>query len=911
MTLKQILKSHFRKNQSEITHTRIKSEEHKISGGSYTILNDDLQTFQKEYFKNIVLKNETEHLTEYQQKECGPICIDFDFRYESTVNTRQHNDEDIELFCGLILDELKRYTICDKKFTIYIFEKDEINICNKENITKDGVHILIGVNVKKEVSTFLRNGFLENIKKHTKLPLINTWDKVYDEGIANKSTPWQLYGSSKPGHKPYKLKLMFEVLYDKEIDEFDSEPQSVPHNKNMTFDLFEKLSVQYTKHPILDNTELTNKLIESNKSKPKKKLNMTVKQNINMDDILNIKNSTELDLKINEIIDSLDPQEFHIKECHLYTMILPEKYYGDGSYNKWIQVAMALRATDERLFITWIKLSSKHDKFSFDNIYDLKKRWDTLAPHSLTRKSIRYWAQLDGSPDEFEKIQKISISYEIEKSIDPCKEVTDHDIAKVIQVLYKEKYICVSIKKNIWFEFINHRWCEIEAGNSLRKKLSEEVHHLYYLHLRELTDKFGVDDEGLDELVKKKNQTKIKNLTTICTKLRNTQPKNNIMREVQELFFDHMFEEKLNTNPLLLCFENGVFDLEENIFRDGQCDDYISKSTKIKYIPINECDKEIIEEIDDFMKKLFPITELRNYMWEHLASTLRGTNENQTFNMYIGSGRNGKSKLVDLMTQCLGDYKGTLPVTAVTSARAKTGQVTPELVQLQGVRYAVMQEPSKGDKIVEGPLKEYTGGDKIVCRGLYKDSISYFPQFKLVVCLNTLLDVPSNDDGTWRRIRVCEFMSKFKEIDKIDDDPEEPYQFEVDKKLDAKFPKWKEVFMSMLIEIVIKTKGNVEDCDIVLAKSGEYRNSQDYLEGYVKERIEKADQTKFVIWSDLQEDFKDWYIELYGSKVPRGQELKDYMNKKFGKPQRILDGEKRKQGWIGITICQDNSEDNF
>ena len=135
----------------------------------------------------------------------------------------------------------------------------------------------------------------------------------------------------------------------------------------------------------------------------------------------------------------------------------------------------------------------------------------------------------------------------------------------------------------------------------------------------------------------------------------------------------------------------------------------------------------------------------------------------------------------------------------------------------------------------------------------------------------------------------------------IDDDPEEPYQFEVDKNLDAKFPKWKEVFMSMLIERVKITQGTVNDCETVLAKSGEYRSSQDYLDGYVKERIEKTDETKFIIWSELQEDFKDWYISLYGGKVPRGQELKDYMNKKFGKPQRILDGENgNKDGLVSV-----------
>ena len=71
---------------------------------------------------------------------------------------------------------------------------------------------------------------------------------------------------------------------------------------------------------------------------------------------------------------------------------------------------------------------------------------------------------------------------------------------------------------------------------------------------------------------------------------------------------------------------------------------------------------------------------------------------------------------------------------------------------------AVMQEPSRGDKINEGIMKELTGGDPLQGRALFKDSVIFVPQFKLAVCTNHLFDIPSNDDGTWRRIRVCDFM---------------------------------------------------------------------------------------------------------------------------------------------------------
>ena len=909
MTLLKILNSHIKKNNEEITHTRIKSELHNISGGAYNIEGASLKTFHELYYKEIISKGLKEYITEKQPKDMGSLCIDFDFRYDPNITTRQHGIEDIEFYCALLLDELKKLVNCDKPFKLYIFEKDSVNICKDLSITKDGIHIIIGAHVKREIGVHLRNGFLDKIKTSCNLPLTNTWDKVYDEGIAKGTTAWQLYGSCKPGHLPYKLKHIFEVSYDDNVDEFDSTAIKVPKNEDMPFELFQQLSIQYENHPKLEITEFGEKLMDYSKSKPKKKLNIVIKE-VNHDDILKITSHVELDIKVDEFLESLDINDFYIKECHHHTMILPESYYESGCYEKWIKVAMALHATDQRLFISWVKMSSKSKTFKFEDISDLKVRWDSLAPHSLTGKSIRYWAQTDAPKDAYEGVQKISISHDIEKSIDPTTSVTEHDIAKVIHRLYKDRYICVSIKRNIWFEFKGHKWCEIESGNTLRLKLSEDVFELFFEKLKTMTELSGTDD-GYDQVMSEKSKKKLSKCSEICTMLKRTQNKNNIMREAQELFYDSAFEEKLNKNQMLLCFNNGVFDFNEGGFRPGRCTDYITKSTKIDYVEISKCNQNTIEEINDFMCKLFPVEELRNYMWSHLASTLIGTNENQTFNIYTGSGRNGKSKLVELMTHCLGDYKGTLPISVVTTARARTGQVSPEIVQLQGVRYAVMQEPSKGDKIVEGNMKELTGGDPVVCRGLYKDSVTFVPQFKLVVCTNTLFDITSNDDGTWRRIRVCDFMAKFKEKDNIDNDPEEPYQFEVDKKLDSKFPEWKEVFMSMLIEKVVYTNGIVDDCDIVMAKSGEYRSSQDYLEGYVKERIEKADETKYIIWSELQEDFKDWYIQLYGTKVPRGQELKDYMNKKFGKPQRILDGEKRKQGWLGITLSTNDDEDNF
>jgi len=259
------------------------------------------------------------------------------------------------------------------------------------------------------------------------------------------------------------------------------------------------------------------------------------------------------------------------------------------------------------------------------------------------------------------------------------------------------------------------------------------------------------------------------------------------MKESCELFYDKEFYNKLDTNPYLVGCKNGVVDIKQKEFRKGSQNDYIHKTTNIDYMPLQhyqEVSPEIIDELNTFMYQLFPEQDLREYMWEHLASTLIGTNNNQTFNIYLGVGANGKSILVDLMSKILGDYKGTVPSTLITQKRTSIGSTSSEVYQLIGRRYAVMQELSKGDTINEGIMKEITGGDPIQCRALFKDSVTFIPQFKLVVCTNVLFDVKSNDDGTWRRIRVCEFKSKFTDHpyeDRAFPEKDYPYQFKIDK----------------------------------------------------------------------------------------------------------------------------------
>jgi P4 family phage/plasmid primase-like protien len=480
------------------------------------------------------------------------------------------------------------------------------------------------------------------------------------------------------------------------------------------------------------------------------------------------------------------------------------------------------------------------------------------------------------------------------------KEATDVDLAHVVFNYAKDKFVCVSIKNNAWFSFNGQRWEECDSGNALRLMISKDIYTMYHSRQIENTAQMNQEDPGSEEW--KEKSVRAEKFTEICMRLKTTTFKNNIMKEARELFYDKNFVDTLDTNAHLMCYSNGVIDFTEKRFRRGQPDDNISKCTNIDYVPLNRVKHAaVIAEIDDFMAQLFPIEELRSYMWDHLASCLIGINREQTFQIYVGAGINGKSKLTELMSRCFGEYKATVPITLITNKRNGIGGTSSEIAQLMGIRYAVMQEPSKGDQINEGVLKEVSAGDPLQGRALYKDMITFVPQFKLVVCTNTMFEIKSNDDGTWRRIQKVDFMSKFCDEPNPQGDVDNPYQFKIDRMLDEKLKRWAPTFMAMLVEHVFKTNGLVKPCGMVAASSQKYRLGQDYLAEFARDKIKMQQGGRGIKKTELYETFKQWYVRGHGRDVPKGSELYEYMDKKFGK---YTNG-----AWRNVAIVYEEDDD--
>ena len=905
-----------------------------IKGGSFSIPDDKYGMFLQSYYNSVISCNKEEFLTE-KQLDNGPIAVDFDFRYDLSVTTKQythiHISSIINLYLNILKDKIVQFD--DEVFPVYIFEKPNVNTIKDKNITKDGIHMIIGINLNRTAQILLRNMVLEKINEEWgDLPLVNSWDEVIDEGVCKGSVNWQLYGSNKPNHEKYSLTHIYNYEYDEDSELFTS--KRIKIEKFKWQNEFQKLSVRYTDHPTFylksEFKSLCDKHDKEN-SKPerqliRKEINTNTTNMYSLSDLLGITNKEQLDTLVEQFLLSLSSNEYDLKEAHDLVMILPEKYYGNGSYDKWIRVGWCLKNLNEKLLISWIAFSALSQTFQYNSIPELCDKWCNFDYDSNLKKgSIIYWAMEDAKKEDFKRVRESNIDAYLNNSI---KNITlsgvskneknigcgDADIAKILYIMKKDQYVCASIKGDKWYRFSKHRWVEDDSGTSLRRLISDQLRSLYRLKCDELSSNLCDKNQGDEKL--KMYETLANKVLEIIVKLGQTTHKDHILKEAKELFFDPetKFLDLLDSNPWLLCFKNGVLDVKEGIFRAGRPDDYLEKCTNINYKKLDrERDAPIIDEINEFMEKIFPMKQLRDYMWQHLASLIVGINFNQKLHIYIGGGSNGKSVLADLLGACFGDYyDGAVSISLITQARQKQGSASPDIVTLRGLRVAIMQEPSKDDKINEGPMKELTSGvEPIKGRQIFGMPVVFKPMCKLIVCSNHFMKVSSQDHGTWRRIAVIDYMSKFTENPEPDED--EPYQYLKNDELCNKFPLWKEVFMAMLVEIVLKTKGHVEPCKMVDDSSRKYKDREDHISEFINERIEIDPEGK-IRKEEISNEFSVWFNSTYGRGGPSVKEVHEYINKDKRFKKFKLD-KRGGAGWTGGRILysrdMDDNDDNI
>ena len=148
---------------------------------------------------------------------------------------------------------------------------------------------------------------------------------------------------------------------------------------------------------------------EKETSKPERQLlrreiNTTQTSSTTNINIMSISNKGELERCVSEFLDSLTPSEFDLKRLMSLVMILPQKYYGNGSYEKWIRVGWCLKHLSEKLLISWIAFSARSDTFQYSSISEICEKWAAFDCNDYgLKKDLLFIGQKDAKAADFKK----------------------------------------------------------------------------------------------------------------------------------------------------------------------------------------------------------------------------------------------------------------------------------------------------------------------------------------------------------------------------------------------------------------------------------------------------------------------------------------------------------------------------
>jgi putative DNA primase/helicase len=220
----------------------------------------------------------------------------------------------------------------------------------------------------------------------------------------------------------------------------------------------------------------------------------------------------------------------------------------------------------------------------------------------------------------------------------------------------------------------------------------------------------------------------------------------------------------LDADPWLLNTETFTIDLRTG-YQPHDARDLLTKIA-----PVEAKSRSACPRFRGFINRITAgDAELAEYIQKAVGLTLTGiTSERVLFFVYGKSGSNGKSTLVNLIRDMLGDYGCHTP-TETLLTKNYDNAIPADLARLEGARMVTAIESNVNRQLDEAKIKAMTGGEPITARHLYKNFSEFKPQFKLWFVANDRPRVRATDDAIWSRIRVIPLNVKIPS-DEVDPD---------------------------------------------------------------------------------------------------------------------------------------------
>jgi putative DNA primase/helicase len=333
-----------------------------------------------------------------------------------------------------------------------------------------------------------------------------------------------------------------------------------------------------------------------------------------------------------------------------------------------------------------------------------------------------------------------------------------------------------------------------------------------------------------------------------------------------------------DTDPWLLNTPAGTVDLRTGKLRDHNPDDKITKVTGIS--PDWNC---LIPLWAQFLDRVTAGNrKLVEYLQRVAGYSLGGsTREHALFFLY-GTGANGKSTFINVITACIGGYHKVAPIETFTASN--TERHPTELAGLRGARLVTAVETEEGRRWDESKIKALTGGDPISARFMRQDFFEYLPQFKLMIAGNHKPGLRSVDEAIRRRFNLIPFTTTIP-VDKRDP--------ELLEKLKAELPG---ILAWAIDGAVTWQKQGIGRPEIVIAATAEYLEAEDGISAWIEECCSR-DPNAFATSSSLFVSWSAWATK-HGEFVGTTRKLNSTLESKGFTRHRTESA----KGFLGLRV---------
>jgi len=402
---------------------------------------------------------------------------------------------------------------------------------------------------------------------------------------------------------------------------------------------------------------------------------------------------------------------------------------------------------------------------------------------------------------------------------------TEKNLAKIFSKEVEEKILWV--REWGWMRYDGRRW--IQASEEEVLFLAGEKLQEHFLQKAALTKDTRARETYTEQALK-------------CHQKRIL---NNVVQLAKGIL--HTRGEDFDKDGFLLNCLNGVIDLRTGKLYPHSPSQRITKLAPVEYDP-----KARSELWDRFLEEIFlGDSELIEFVRKALGYSITGDTSERVFFILWGEGHNGKSTLLRIVQETIGDYGKTISHDAILRSSSRTDSHPTALADLHGARMAVLFESEEGQILSTGRIKALTGRDRIKARFLHKDYFEFENQAKIWLTTNNRPRIHDQSPAIWGRIRLIPFRASF--------NPDSP---RCDKKMLEKLRNERKAVLACLVQGCLAwQKEGLTTPESIKKITGEYKQEEDQLQRWIDSFCETTPGAKtpsrdlynaYIMWAKSQ-----------------------------------------------------------